>query len=218
MSNSVRSISLFDLDHTLFKVNSSFRFGIHLYKRKLLSSKKMLFLMGCYGLHRLGMMDPSTLNQNAARTFFIGQSLPFLDKIVLEFLAEEFSVMLNLLVVQCLLDAKARGDYIVILSSSPDFIVRRVAEKFGVDEWAATQYSISKDKIITGIANTMEGRDKAEFVIRSIEKYGMSKKNVFGYTDSHLDTPFLEAVGVPIAVNPDKILKRTCRKRGWQCL
>ena len=38
------------------------------------------------------------------------------------------------------------------------------------------------------------------------------------YSDSHTDLPFLEAVGHPVAVNPDRRLRRLARERGWPML
>jgi len=38
------------------------------------------------------------------------------------------------------------------------------------------------------------------------------------YSDSHTDLPFLEAVGNPVAVNPDRELRRIARDRGWPVL
>ena len=37
----------------------------------------------------------------------------------------------------------------------------------------------------------------------------------FAYSDSHTDQPMLEAVGHPVAVNPDKELMRIARANKW---
>ncbi len=38
------------------------------------------------------------------------------------------------------------------------------------------------------------------------------------YSDSHTDLPFLEAVGNPVAVNPDRELRRIAEERDWPVL
>ena len=38
------------------------------------------------------------------------------------------------------------------------------------------------------------------------------------YSDSHTDLPFLEAVGNPVVVNPDRELRRIAVERGWPIL
>ena len=36
------------------------------------------------------------------------------------------------------------------------------------------------------------------------------------YSDSATDLPMLEAVGRPVAVNPDRALAKVARERGWE--
>jgi hypothetical protein len=38
----------------------------------------------------------------------------------------------------------------------------------------------------------------------------------YAYSDSESDLPMLEAVGHPVAVNPDAALARIARERGWE--
>ena len=40
----------------------------------------------------------------------------------------------------------------------------------------------------------------------------------WAYSDSYSDLPFLEAVGNPVAVNPDRGLRRIAAERGWPVL
>lgn len=177
-----------------------------------------MFLLGCYCIHKLGFMKMSTLNAQALKQFFIGRSLQCIDTLVKEFLSTHFSSMTNPNVIKQLQLAKDQGAHTVILSASPDFLVSRIAEYLNVDDWAATRYEIDANQIIKGAANLMDGEDKAKFVREMMLKLNISKDNITGYTDSHLDIPFLETVGMPIAVNPDKKLEKLCRHRGWQIL
>lgn len=58
--------------------------------------------------------------------------------------------------------------------------------------------------------------------VRAMEKlcseHGTEMKQCKAYSDSFSDLPMLEAVGVPVAVNPDRRLKRVARERGWTIL
>ena len=38
----------------------------------------------------------------------------------------------------------------------------------------------------------------------------------YAYSDSYTDVPMLEAVGHPVVVNPDRVLARLARDRGWE--
>ena len=45
---------------------------------------------------------------------------------------------------------------------------------------------------------------------------GIDLEHCWAYSDSATDIPMLEAVGHPVAVNPDRELARAARERGWQ--
>ena len=50
------------------------------------------------------------------------------------------------------------------------------------------------------------------------EREGFDLAASTAYSDSHTDLPFLEAVGNPVAVNPDRELARIAAERGWEVL
>ena len=45
---------------------------------------------------------------------------------------------------------------------------------------------------------------------------GLDLAGSYAYSDSITDLPMLEAVGHPVAVNPDRELRREADRRGWQ--
>ena len=47
---------------------------------------------------------------------------------------------------------------------------------------------------------------------------GLDLAASWAYSDSHTDLPFLDAVGNPVAVNPDRQLRRIAAERGWPVL
>jgi phosphoserine phosphatase len=59
---------------------------------------------------------------------------------------------------------------------------------------------------------------KAECVREVAEKDGLDLAACTAYSDSHTDLPFLEAVGHPVAANPDRALRRIAAVRGWPVL
>jgi len=46
-------------------------------------------------------------------------------------------------------------------------------------------------------------------------QHGLKLADCWGYADSHYDLPFLNALGHPVAVNPDKRLRATAMSRQW---
>jgi hypothetical protein len=47
-------------------------------------------------------------------------------------------------------------------------------------------------------------------------EHGVDLAGSYAYSDSATDLPMLEAVGHPVAVNPDRELARVARQREWE--
>ncbi len=52
----------------------------------------------------------------------------------------------------------------------------------------------------------------------SRRKQGLDLAASSAYSDSYTDLPMLEAVGHPVAVNPDRVLAKAARERGWEVM
>ena len=76
-----------------------------------------------------------------------------------------------------------------------------------------------RDGRYTGRAvRALHAEAKAECVQELARSEGLDLAACTAYSDSHTDLPFLEAVGHPVAVNPDRELRRAARDRGWPVL
>jgi phosphoserine phosphatase len=59
------------------------------------------------------------------------------------------------------------------------------------------------------------GPGKVEAIAEMAGWEGFDLTRCYAYSDSASDLPMLEAVGHPVAVNPDKALARVAHQRGW---
>jgi HAD superfamily hydrolase (TIGR01490 family) len=59
---------------------------------------------------------------------------------------------------------------------------------------------------------------KAEAIRELAAREGIDLADSYAYSDSESDMPMLEAVGHPVAVNPDRHLGRIAKERGWPVL
>jgi len=59
---------------------------------------------------------------------------------------------------------------------------------------------------------------KAQAIARVAAERGIDLAASYAYSDSESDLPMLEAVGHPVAVNPDSELERIARERGWRIM
>lgn len=111
---------------------------------------------------------------------------------------------------------RSEGRRIYIVSSSPEEVVRPLARHFGVSGVIATRAAVGADGRYTGdLEFYAYGEGKAEAVRAVAKRTGIDLSRSFAYSDSATDLPLLEAVGNPVAVNPDKELRRAAEEHGW---
>jgi hypothetical protein len=59
------------------------------------------------------------------------------------------------------------------------------------------------------------GESRAQALFDYADAHGLDVAEAVAYADSSSDLPLLEAVGFPVAVNPEARLASLARKRGW---
>ena len=113
---------------------------------------------------------------------------------------------------------RERGEPVYIVSATLQEIVEELARELGFDGALGSTCEI-EDGVYTGVSlRACHGEGKAAAVRELAEQEGIDLVASTAYSDSHTDLPFLEAVGHPVAVNPDKKLRRVAAERGWPVL
>ncbi|MBV9214197.1 MAG: haloacid dehalogenase-like hydrolase, partial [Actinobacteria bacterium] len=60
--------------------------------------------------------------------------------------------------------------------------------------------------------------EKAKAIEELAEREGIDLAASYAYSDSESDLPMLQAVGNPVAVNPDDALRAVARREGWRVM
>ncbi len=108
-----------------------------------------------------------------------------------------------------------RGEDVYIVSAALQEVVETIAQRLGFAGALASRAEVS-DGVYTGrLERRLYGAPKADALEELAEAEGLDLAASTAYSDSHTDLPFLEAVGHPIAVNPDRQLRRVAATRGW---
>ena len=110
---------------------------------------------------------------------------------------------------------KERGERVYIVSAVLQEIVEALADELGFDGALGTICEV-EDGVYTGHSlRALHHQAKADAVRELAGREGFDLAACTAYSDSHSDVPFLELVGHPIAVNPDRKLRRLAAERGW---
>lgn len=210
-------LSVFDLDHTLLKTNCCLRFGRYLYRERVFSRYDMVHLFFLYFRHKILGMSIYDLHHKSLK-LVKGVSLAYLKDLAERFVEKEADSMVNQKVWKRLCEAKELGHKIIIVSNSPDFLVKIIANRLNVDIARGIEFELDDSCELTTPFQTMEGEKKKEFVYQEAEKYSIRTEDITAYSDSHLDIPLLNAVGKAVGVNPDCKLHAVCKKKGWDII
>ena len=110
---------------------------------------------------------------------------------------------------------RAAGHRTVLITGALDFNVSGLAPLF--DEIFAAEMSTRPDGTLSGEMTTVPptGEARAQLLEDYCRAEGFRLEECVAYADSTSDLPLFEAVGFPVAVNPETRLAAIARKRGW---
>jgi len=116
---------------------------------------------------------------------------------------------------QQLRDHKAAGHRVVLLSGALDFLLepmKDLADDVLCSTLAQENGAFTGELTGAPVAGDARARMLASFARRR----NLDLSRSYAYADSISDLPMLEAVGNPVAVNPDRRLGAAARDRGWR--
>lgn len=142
---------------------------------------------------------------------------------VLELVREVMDEVITPLVyaeaLQLIHDHQAHGHVVYLVSSSPEEIVLPLAASLGVKEVIATQAEVDTDGRYTGrLSFYCYGSNKSDAIQQHAQLADIDLSESFAYSDSATDVWMLWTVGHPVAVNPDRDLRRICEAQDWPVL
>lgn len=213
--------AFFDLDKTVIAKSSTLAFGRPLFRAGFLTRRALVKAGIAQAYYQLFGADHGQLER-------VRQELSELtkgwDRAEIERLVGETAgeVVAPLVYAEALalIEEHQRADRrVVVVSSSPIEIVRPLCSYLGVEDVIATRAAVDSEGKYTGTVEFYAyGPGKAEAMREMAGAEAISLADSFAYSDSATDLPMLEAVGHPVAVNPDAELRQQAEERDWQIL
>lgn len=115
------------------------------------------------------------------------------------------------------------GDRVVLTTATNRFLTEPIAAVLGIADLVATDLEVAADGAFTGrtagVINMREGKvPRIRDWLAAQGHDASSLAEATFYSDSINDLPLLDAVGTPVAVDPDPRLEAEAQRRGWPVL
>jgi HAD superfamily hydrolase (TIGR01490 family) len=211
--------AFFDLDKTVIAKAGIAAFGGPFRRGGLLSRRKVARSMTSHLIFLHLGADEQRLARIRASILALtrGWERDRVREIVRASLLETIEPLIYAEALELMEHHRSLGDRVYLVSASPEEIVLPLAELLGVDGAVASSAEVDELGRYTGeMAFYASGPAKADAIRALAERSGIDLSTSSAYSDSATDLPMLEAVGHPVAVNPDRPLARTARERGWE--
>ena len=209
--------AFFDLDKTIVARSSPLALGRSFFREGLISRSLLLKSLYAQLMFQLMGADEEKMERmrREAAKMTQGWEQERVKQVVTEVSEEVVSPLIYAEALERMHDHRAAGRLVCMVSSSPQEIVEPMARMLQVDRFIATRPRIVDGKYTGDLDFYAYGPHKAAAIQELAEELGLDLRGSYAYSDSATDLPMLEVVGNPVAVNPDKALRRIAIERDW---
>ena len=212
-----RSAAIFDLDRTLISTSSAMVFRSHLAEAGIGGGGDIpLADVFSKFYEQFGetwlMMQPARLASRAASGWDVDTVAS-----AMEAAAEDLVEMVLPFASMAIDEHRAKGDLLVMATTSPYPFVEPFARRLGFDGVVATRWERDGNTFNGHMdGGFLWGRAKSDAVKAWADENGVSLRSSTAYSDSYFDSSLLISVGHPVAINPDFRLRAIAALRGWK--
>lgn len=217
----MQEAAFFDLDKTVIAKSSTLAFGRPLYRAGFLGKRALARLSLAQAFYLLFGADHDQLERARDELLHLIAGWPReeVEQLVRETFAEFAEPLVYAEALFLIDEHKRSGRRVVVVSASPQEIVRPISEYLGVDDVIATKVKCDANGCyLPEIEVYAMGQGKADAILEMAEREGIDLDGSFAYSDSITDVPMLEVVGNPAAVNPEKELRSVAEEQDWHIL
>lgn len=213
--------AFFDLDKTVIAKASMLAFGPPFYKEGLISRRTAIRSAYAQLVYRhLGANDQKLARlRETVLSLTKGWDQNRVTQIVTKTLSEIVEPLIYQEALELMEYHKSQGRLIYLVSASPIEILSPLGDFLEVDGVIGSKSKIDAHGRYTGEMEFYSyGPYKVDAMHELARQNHLSLQDCFAYSDSYTDIPMLEAVGHPVAVNPDRVLSKRAKENGWQIL
>lgn len=213
------ALAIFDLDNTLLGGDSDYLWGRFLAEHHIVDSEVYHDTnLAFYHDYQAGRLDINAflefvftpLKENSMADLLIWRNTYLQQKIMPIMLPKAKELVEQ---------HRQQGDTLLIITATNSFLTAPIAEKLGIEHLIATDPEMVNGRFtgkVAGIPSFQYG--KVSRLQDWLTQHQQTLEGSIFYSDSHNDLPLLEKVEIPVAVDPDDILRQIAGQRGWKIL
>ncbi|MBI9104085.1 MAG: HAD-IB family hydrolase [Spirochaetales bacterium] len=108
---------------------------------------------------------------------------------------------------------KNEGHLVFFISGSPDYLVKKMGQRYGATDSIGTKYFLDENERYTGEVQKMWDSESKNRAIKGfVKKYDLDLASSFAYGDTNGDLAMFNQVGHPVAINPTRELLQHLRE------
>jgi HAD superfamily hydrolase (TIGR01490 family) len=211
------SVHFFDVDYTLIRKSTAYYFLLEGLRQGVFTFRQFRQLPFEWFRYKIGLANHDFIEQAVKHLVGIDRRLVedlsascFTRSLKPNIYAEGNRLIRNLL---------DHGEEVHLATSSFYNLIQPLETFFSISGSIASALDFEDDKTSGRINGSAQfGVNKKTAVEAWLRERSLSREDIWFYSDSYTDLPLLEFSGHPVAVNPDRFLRRTAKKRGWAVL
>lgn len=209
--------AFFDMDKTLLSASSAVLLVRYMVKRGELARQDVMRFIAAmlrYKMGRLDMIETTRAivlelaGQSEAER--IDHTRQWFQEHLIDYVTEEGR--------RWVAAHRRLGHRVAMITASPSYTADQLAEHLGMasEDVMATRFEVTQG-LFTGrmLEPMIYGEGKLEAARSYAAEHHVDLARSYFYTDSIADRPLLDMVGYPVAVNPDRSLRRLAQEKGW---
>jgi len=210
--------ALFDMDHTITWKNSGLTSVQFARRHGMVPTLFLLKGILKIALYRFSLMNIESWYERNME-MLTGLTLDDMDRFSEQWFQEMVRGVIYREAVDLIRSHKEKGHKIAIISNAPEFFVKPLATTLGIDDIICTRVEI-KGSVLTGklIKPLCYGEGKRGYAVMWARENNVDLGKSYFYTDSFYDIELMKFIGFPIAVNPDRKMKKAALQNSWPVL
>jgi len=207
--------AVFDVDRTLIPVTTTERIFIRYLARHGAIGPAAVLRTLFFIARRLPSASPfETIRRQ--RAYLAGQPYEKMRLMAHACFETDIKPRISKAALQAIQEHKARGETIILLSGSLDFLLEPLREYLHADHLIAAQMEVVKGKLTGRIVGDYPyGSLKARIIQHFAEEHGLDFSRSYAYADHHTDHELLRLFGNPVVINALPRMQEIARREGW---